>query len=402
MRISILAGAISMALFSCQNTTNSSGEHPSEQAGQNEFVGQIIQNDSSSVLFTATFGWDSLHIQNGPEETISLALSGRDTLKGSFPVFASDLWLVRTDTGYFGEFYRTDQENYRLPVRLYPGKLNYSKVQQSWPTQYKIERTYPDGSTKPALLQLSTERGILQGTIATATGDSRYLTGWETPTGFQLMGFDGRFIYNVVAHVQNEQIRGSIHAGAGGYYTFTGTADEQASLEDPHTMTQLSQDFTHIEFHLPAAEGQEDTLHFDSRTLTQPTVLTIQGSWCPNCMDEGKVLQEFYDQFNGQIQIIGLSFEYSGTLEKARKAVQKMRDDLNLSYPMTIATWNTEQDPNSILPLERIRSYPTSIILDRDGKVVQIHTGFYGPGTHQFERYKTDTRALLDELITQQ
>ncbi len=140
-------------------------------------------------------------------------------------------------------------------------------------------------------------------------------------------------------------------------------------------------------------------MHFDSRTLERPAILAIQGSWCPNCMDEGRVLEEFYQEFQGELDIYGLSFEYSGTLEKASAAVQKMADDLGTTFPMVIATYDPKADHNAVLPLERIRSYPTSIIVNKKGEVVRIHTGFYGPSTKEFEAFVSETRALLKELV---
>ena len=211
------------------------------------------------------------------------------------------------------------------------------------------------------------------------------------------MGFDGRFIYKVRAMVKNSFIDGHVWAGMTGYYRFKGIASDYATLEDPEEMSSLREDYTHFEWHLPGLDG--DTVHFDSRTITKPTILTIQGSWCPNCMDEGRVLDMFYREFEGDIDVYGLSYEYSGTHEKATAAVQKMQRDLGTSFPMVIATYDPKQDRNTILPLEQIRSYPTSIMLDHQGNVVKIYTGFYGPSTKEYETYVKETREELESLV---
>ncbi|HAF46187.1 MAG TPA: hypothetical protein DCG83_00745, partial [Cryomorphaceae bacterium] len=185
--------------------------------------------------------------------------------------------------------------------------------------------------------------------------------------------------------------------GMTGYYSFSGVADDHATLEDPEEMSKLREDYTHIEWHLPDLNG--DTVHFDSRTITKPTILAIQGSWCPNCMDEGRVLDQYYREFEGAIDIYGLSYEYSGTLERATAAVQKMERDLSTSFPMVIATYDPKQDRNAVLPLEQIRSYPTTITLDHQGNVVKIYTGFYGPSTKEYVAYVKETREELEELV---
>ena len=391
MKNILLTGAISMALFSC-----SQPEPTTEEATGQDFIGAIIQNDSTSVSFNVHYEENVLTFYNGVQESFEVKLSGEDTLRGTFPVFASDLWLVATEGGYKGEYYRTDANNYRLPLELVPGRMTFEQSPSEFPSQYAITR-YIGDQEKPALLQLSKKDGVLVGTIATSTGDSRFMTGYEVEGGFELMGFDGRFIYKVSAKVTDGNIEGHVWAGMTGYYTFSGTSDESAVLENPEEMSKLRDDYTHIEWHLPGLDG--DTVHFDSRTITKPTILAIQGSWCPNCMDEGRVLDQYYREFEGAIDVYGLSYEYSGTLEKATAAVQKMERDLGTSFPMVIATYDPKQDRNAVLPLEQIRSYPTSIMLDHEGNVVKIHTGFYGPSTKEYEAYVKETREELEALV---
>ena len=391
MKNVLLTGAISMALFSC-----SQPEPTTEEATGQDFIGAIIQNDSTSVSFNVHYEDNVLTFYNGVQESFEVKLSGEDTLRGTFPVFASDLWLVATEDGYKGEYYRTDANNYRLPLELVPGRMTFEQSPSEFPSQYAITR-YIGDQEKPALLQLSKKDGVLVGTIATSTGDSRFMTGYEVEGGFELMGFDGRFIYKVSAKVTDGNIEGHVWAGMTGYYTFSGTSDESAVLENPEEMSKLRDDYTHIEWHLPGLNG--DTVHFDSRTITKPTILAIQGSWCPNCMDEGRVLDQYYREFEGAIDVYGLSYEYSGTLEKATAAVQKMERDLGTSFPMVIATYDPKQDRNAVLPLEQIRSYPTSIMLDHQGNVVKIHTGFYGPSTKEYETYVKETREELEALV---
>ena len=391
MKHFIIIGAISMALFSCVQP-----DPKAEEATGQDFIGSIIQNDSTRVSFNVHLQENVLTFYNGVQESFGVALRGEDTLRGTFPVFASDLWLVATEDGYKGEYYRTDANNYRLPLEFEPGRMTYEQSPSEFPSQYAITR-YIGDQEKPALLQLGKKDGILVGTIATSTGDSRFMTGYEVEGGFELMGFDGRFIYKVSAKVADGHIEGHVWAGMTGYYSFKGVTDENAALEDPEEMSKLRDDYTHIEWHLPGLDG--DTVHFDSRTISKPTILAIQGSWCPNCMDEGRVLDQYYREFEGAIDVYGLSYEYSGTLEKATAAVQKMERDLGTSFPMVIATYDPKQDRNAVLPLEQIRSYPTSIMLDHEGNVVKIHTGFYGPSTKEYEAYVKETREELEALV---
>jgi thiol-disulfide isomerase/thioredoxin len=400
MKNFIIIGAISMALFSCSNTEEVVSYHVET------YQGALRLNDSTSVVFSATYtpAKGTMTIYNGVHESFNVELQGEDTLRGTFPVFASDLWLVKTENGYQGMYYRTDAENYEIPLTLV--RQDSITVTAKGITadalpanQYYIIRDFGNGTTRPALLQLGIKENKIVGTIATSTGDLRFLTGEKVVDegGYQLTGFDGRFINNVEFVTIGDSVFGNVWSGKTGYYRFKGVADENATLENPEEMSKLREDYTHIEWHLPGLDG--DTVHFDSRTITKPTILAIQGSWCPNCMDEGRVLDMYYREFDGAIDVYGLSYEYSGTLEKATAAVQKMERDLGTSFPMVIATYDPKQDRNAILPLEQIRSYPTSIMLDHEGNVVKIHTGFYGPSTKEYEAYVKETREELEALV---
>ncbi|REK57996.1 MAG: hypothetical protein DWQ49_08740, partial [Bacteroidetes bacterium] len=139
MKNVLLTGAISMALFSCAQP-----EPKAEEATGQDFIGSIIQNDSTRVSFNVHYEENVLTFYNGVQESFEVALSGEDTLRGTFPVFASDLWLVATEDGYKGEYYRTDANNYRLPLELVPGRMTYEQSPSEFSSQYAITRYIGD------------------------------------------------------------------------------------------------------------------------------------------------------------------------------------------------------------------------------------------------------------------
>jgi hypothetical protein len=51
--------------------------------------------------------------------------------------------------------------------------------------------------------------------------------------------------------------------------------------------------------------------------------------------------------------------------------------------------------------LDNFSSYPTTIFIDREGKVRKIHTGFNGPATGLFyQEFIKDFNAVVDSLLT--
>ena len=115
-----------MALFSCKTP-----KAPEAKTSGQDFIGSIIQNDSTQVSFNVHLEDNILTFYNGVQESFEVALSGEDTLKGTFPIFASDIWLVAIKGGYSGEYFRTDAENYALQIELVPGRMTYDKALQN-------------------------------------------------------------------------------------------------------------------------------------------------------------------------------------------------------------------------------------------------------------------------------
>jgi hypothetical protein len=49
-----------------------------------------------------------------------------------------------------------------------------------------------------------------------------------------------------------------------------------------------------------------------------------------------------------------------------------------------------------------VLSYPTTVFVDKKGKVRKIHTGFNGPATgEKFTEFKTEFKAFVGELLAE-
>ena len=52
--------------------------------------------------------------------------------------------------------------------------------------------------------------------------------------------------------------------------------------------------------------------------------------------------------------------------------------------------------------LNNVLSYPTSIFIDKTGKVRKIHTGFNGPATgEKFTEFKEEFTTFMDKLLAE-
>ena len=50
--------------------------------------------------------------------------------------------------------------------------------------------------------------------------------------------------------------------------------------------------------------------------------------------------------------------------------------------------------------LNHVLSYPTTLYIDKQGKVRKIHTGFNGPATgEKYEEFKQEFNTVIDNLL---
>ena len=74
---------------------------------------------------------------------------------------------------------------------------------------------------------------------------------------------------------------------------------------------------------------------------------------------------------------------------------------MGVEYEVLVAGISTTESASASLPmLNEVISFPTTIIIDKFGKVRQIHTGFSGPATGEYyDQYVKDFNQFMDELL---
>ena len=78
-----------------------------------------------------------------------------------------------------------------------------------------------------------------------------------------------------------------------------------------------------------------------------------------------------------------------------------MKEKLKVPYDFLIAgTSSTEAASESLPMLNKVISFPTTIIIDKEGTVRRIHTGFSGPATGiYYEEFVDDFNQFMKGLI---
>ena len=176
---------------------------------------------------------------------------------------------------------------------------------------------------------------------------------------------------------------------------------------DPSRYTSVKDPTTPFQFAFPDLTGKVVS-NTDPRFQGKVVIVSIGGSWCPNCHDEAPFLAEVYKDYRARgLEIVGLMFENDPDPNVSRPRVQSFIKRYGLQYPMLLAgtmqTSPTTKTINEALPqIVNFGAYPTSIFLGRDGRVRSVHAGFASPATGaEHTRLKEEIRALVEQLLAE-
>lgn len=352
-----------------------------------------INGNERLALDSAYFQNDSLHIPMQIFNSEIVAKLNGDVLQGTYNRLKGN--TVESSLPFEAKF----GENYRF-FKAGEAKSAHN-IAGKWRTVFKNTAT---GDTTQAVGTFEQKGTDVSGSFLTPTGDYRFLSGSVHGDSLFLSTFDGSNALLFKAAISSDgALSGALWSGIKGYRTWNAQRDESASLPDANALTYLKPGFETLQFSFPDVNGNQVAFP-GSAYKNKVVVVQILGSWCPNCMDETNFLEPWYKKNKERgVEIIGLAFEHSDQLEVSAPKLKKMISRFDMTYPVLLAGTNTNEATAKALPmLNKVMSYPTTIILDKKGKVRQIHTGFSGPGTGvYYDQYVEDFNALLDKLIAE-
>ena len=220
--------------------------------------------------------------------------------------------------------------------------------------------------------------GGLTGTILRVDGDFGTLSGELSGNQATLTHFDlVRATHVLLASDGPGRISGVID----GRTRFTGV-QEGASMPDPSQVTRVRDPKEPFQFTAKDLDGNPVTLA-DPRFKGKAVVITIMGSWCPNCHDEAPFLASLYKRYGpGGLEVVALAFEYTGDPAIDIPQVRAFNRRHNIPYLTLLAGSTDDGQVQKAMPqLVNFSAFPSSIIVDRAHRVVAIHAGFAGPAT---------------------
>jgi thiol-disulfide isomerase/thioredoxin len=261
------------------------------------------------------------------------------------------------------------------------------------------------GRKEEAVSEFKQNGNLLTGTVLTPSGDYRYLEGAVSNDTLQLSTFDGSHAYYFRATIKNDSVitDGQFYSGIKYYENWVAAKNEHATVDDTLVAVYLKRGEDRLHFRFPDLDSNIVSID-DSRFHNKVVVIQLMGSWCPNCMDETAFLSDYYKNNKQRgVEMVALAYEYTTDFHRSQKSLRKFQQHFNITYPMLITgvrVGDTLRTEKTLPEITRIKMFPTTIILGRDGKVKKIETGFMGPGTGaHYEAYKKEFYATVDELL---
>lgn len=370
--------------------------------GEAPFGLEVAQEDGRYVL----------HLVNGTERTRVDNVQWLDgELVASFPGYENSLRARVSKKGLQGDvtLIKAGGKEQVIPFtarlgerfRFYPEpSSDNADIAGRWAVTFIDD----DGQESVAIGLFEQEHDRVTGTMMTLTGDHRFLEGQVRGDEVRLSTFAGGLAYLYHLKVNDEgELEGDYWQGLAWHEKVRARRDENATLEGAGRKTEMKSAEEPLQFTFRDQDGNEVSLS-DERFKNKVVLVTVGGTWCPNCHDEAKFLVPFYEQYREEgFEIVALMFERHGHFEKAAAAVRNYRRDLHIDFPTLVAGVAEADDVSNKLPmLSGIYGYPTAILLDKHHKVRDIHTGFSGPATGKhYEEYVAEFTAKVQELLAE-
>ena len=380
---------------------------------KNGFWRTVLQRpDGQQIVFnfelTETSGKKVLYVLNAGERLLvdSVNVAG-DSVSFEMPFFDSGfkgkltregnlegVWIKKlADKDQVMPFRAVYNQKQRFPSSVAP----VFNITGTW----KVGFTSTNHKVTPSVGQFEQKGALLTGTFLTSTGDYRYLEGIVSGDSLKLSGFDGGHAFLFTARIENDSTisGGSFYSGLAGTEKWTAKKDANATLPDGYDETKLRHGESSLNFAFRSIDGKTVSIR-DDFYKGKVVVIQIMGSWCPNCMDETRFLSDYYNANKAKgFEVIALAYERTTDYDRSVKLLSAFQKRFNVQYPVLVTgvtVTDTLRTQKTLPQIDEIKAFPTSIYIDKKGKVRKIHTGFTGPGTG---KYYEDFKKEFDETI---
>jgi len=371
--------------------------------------------------------WDATVIVNDVEIPFRLELGGSGSAaKGSF--FNGDEKVTST-TGSFENgalVLSFDEYETKIEATLKDGRLEgqYSRSTRGAPYPFQAKRFTPttvDAANVPSIaglwnVQVKSSKGEsawqlivrqsggeVSAAILRVDGDTGALTGTFANGKFVLSHFSGARPLRLELTPQAD---GTLAVVQNKDNPLTALRSEVARAKglpepsDPSRFTSVKDPTEPLRFSFPDLNGKIVS-NTDDRFRGKVVIVSISGSWCPNCHDEAPFLAELYRKYRGQgLEIVSLSFEEAAQLKNPTR-LRAFNKRYGIEYTVLLPG-EPKELADKVPQAVNLSSFPTTFLLGRDGRVRGVHAGFPGAASGKFhQQAKDETTADVERLLAE-
>lgn len=375
--------------------------------GELPFTFEVIYQKDDPMKF-------HIEIINGPERITVQDIktwhdrpTNNDSILINFPVYGTYIKAIFEDDKIEGNWHVPYKgEDYKIPFRARNGKgYRFTQLKKTPKLDLtgKWETTFSEEDSYKAIGEFKQDGNELSGTFMTETGDYRYLAGSVQNNKAYLSCFDGAHAFLFEAKIlEDETLLGSFRSGSHYRTIWKAFRNNEYTLGDPDTLTYLKEGYDRFEFNFENIDGKMVSLN-DERYQNKIKIVSLFGTWCPNCRDETTFLVNYLKEKKPtDLEIIAIGFERYREKEKAIQALKNYKENFGMNYELLWGGYFDKKEAAASLPmLNHVLSYPTMIFIDRNNKVRRIHTGFSGPATSAYAEFVQDFESYVDQLINE-
>jgi peroxiredoxin len=395
-----------LTLFSCVNIEN-------EGLREGRWLARLEVMDKEVLPFNFDLKKEHsgyvIDIYNA-EETIHVDEIdiNNDSIKIKMPAFEGYIAGIFSDSAITGKFIKESLDRIVPFYAVFGDSTRFQSSENArinvsgiWETKFSPD-TEDEYMAKGIFTQ---QKNRVSGTFRTNTGDYRYLEGAVDGDSLRLSTFDGAHAFLFTAMVTDSSLIGTFYSGNHFKEPFIAQRNDEFELADEESLTFLKEGYEELQFSFPDTNDNLISLE-DSRFKEKVVVVQIMGTWCPNCLDETKFLSEYIKtRKRDNFEVVALAFEYAKTKDLAFDRIERLKSRVGVPYPILLAQYGSSDKikANEKLPmLNHILSYPTTIFIDKKGKVRKIHTGFNGPATgEKYIDFKEDFDNYIELLLSE-
>jgi thiol-disulfide isomerase/thioredoxin len=382
---------------------------PYQTVQPGKWQGQLAMNDRLFIPFQLEISTQKskllFEIVNGAERIPLLLSAEKDSIIGRFPELDAYIKIKVSETGteLRGYWLNLNKKvQVKIPLNAWLDKTITELSMETSTIDGKWKATFSPNSKEPEITVglFKQKAGLIQGTFLTETGDYRYLSGTIGSGRFSMSTFNGSWAFLVEGIVQNDSISGKFYTGSSYQTDWIAVRDANASLRDPSKLTYVDKD---LDFDFSKVKTLKRKA-FDRQKVGKSKVVIYQimGTWCPNCIDEIHFFKELYTKYHAKgLEIVALAYEVGNDEKSQINRLKSFKKRLGIPYGVMLAgTSNKEVAAAQFPMLNGIMSFPTSVILGKNGKIEYVHTGFSGPATGDaYVKYTKEMKVLLEELL---